>query len=58
MGSQGKTLEQVDYLFVQKGLAGLRKTFDVTEEDMLRAGVHHHAEKKGGEEAEEVEQVA
>ena len=30
----GKSLEQVDYLFVRKGFAGLRKNFDVTEEDM------------------------
>lgn len=30
----GKTLEQVDYLFVREGFAGLRKTFEVTEEDM------------------------
>lgn len=33
----GKTIEQVDYLFVQKGLAGLRRNFDVTEGDMLDA---------------------
>ena len=31
----GKTLEQVDYLFIQKGFAGLRKSFDVTPEDVL-----------------------
>ena len=30
----GKTLEQVDYLFIDKGLAGLRKDFDVTPEDV------------------------
>ena len=30
----GKTLEQVDFLFVRQGFAGLRKDFDVTEEDM------------------------
>ncbi|KAF2015036.1 MFS transporter [Aaosphaeria arxii CBS 175.79] len=28
----GKTLEQVDYLFVNKGFAGLRKNFDVGDE--------------------------
>jgi len=33
----GKTLEQVDYLFVRKGFAGLRTNFDVTEEDMENA---------------------
>ena len=27
-------MEQVDYLFVDKGLAGLRKNFDVTLEDI------------------------
>ena len=27
-------MEQVDYLFVDKGLAGLRKDFDVTLEDI------------------------
>lgn len=30
----GKTLEQVDYLFIERGFAGLRKNFDVTPEDM------------------------
>ncbi|SMR43838.1 unnamed protein product [Zymoseptoria tritici ST99CH_3D1] len=30
----GKTLEQVDYLFVRKGFAGLRSNFDITTEDM------------------------
>lgn len=30
----GKTLEHVDYLFVRGGFAGMRKDFDVTEEDM------------------------
>lgn len=49
---QGKTLEQVDYLFVQKGLAGLRKNFDVTEDDMLEAFEHR---EKVGERVEEVE---
>lgn len=29
-----KTLEQVDFLFVRKGFAGLQKNFDVTEEDI------------------------
>jgi len=33
----GKSLEQIDYLFVRKGFAGLRKTFEVTEEDMENA---------------------
>lgn len=32
-----KTLEQVDFLFVRQGFAGLRKNFDVTEEDMEEA---------------------
>ncbi|KAK5107240.1 hypothetical protein LTR62_001594 [Meristemomyces frigidus] len=30
----GKSLEQVDYLFVRKGFPGLRKDFDVTDEDI------------------------
>lgn len=30
----GKTLEHVDYLFVRGGFAGLRKDFEVTQEDM------------------------
>ncbi|KAK3057097.1 hypothetical protein LTR09_002135 [Extremus antarcticus] len=30
----GKTLEQVDYLFIDTRFAGLRKDFDVTPEDM------------------------
>ena len=30
----GKTLEQVDYLFVRPGFAGLRKDFNVTADDM------------------------
>lgn len=30
----GKTLEQVDYLFIERGFAGLRKNFDVTPVDM------------------------
>ncbi|KAF7192842.1 Sugar transporter STL1 [Pseudocercospora fuligena] len=30
----GKTLEQVDYLFVRSGFAGLRKDFNVTADDM------------------------
>lgn len=30
----GKSLEQVDYLFVRQGFAGLRKDFDVTDEDV------------------------
>ncbi|KAK4919572.1 hypothetical protein LTR49_012792 [Elasticomyces elasticus] len=30
----GKTLEQVDYLFVRPGFAGLRSNFDITEEDV------------------------
>lgn len=30
----GKTLEQVDYLFIDRGLAGLRKNFDITPEDV------------------------
>jgi hypothetical protein len=34
----GKTLEQVDYLFIEKGLAGLRKNYDVTPEDMEAYG--------------------
>lgn len=48
----GKTLEQVDYLFVQKGLAGLRRNFDVTEADMMEALDH---KGKAGEKAEEIE---
>ncbi|KAK5682507.1 hypothetical protein LTS10_005635 [Elasticomyces elasticus] len=31
---RGKTLEQVDYLFVRPGFAGLRSNFDITEEDV------------------------
>lgn len=34
----GKTLEQVDYLFIERGFAGLRKNFDVTPEDMEAHG--------------------
>lgn len=30
----GKTLEQVDYLFIHNGFAGLRKNFDVSPEDV------------------------
>ncbi|KAK4959132.1 hypothetical protein LTR10_003931 [Elasticomyces elasticus] len=30
----GKTLEQVDYLFVRPGFAGLRSNFDITAEDI------------------------
>lgn len=30
----GKTLEQVDYLFIDTRFAGLRKNFNVTPEDM------------------------
>ena len=51
----GKTLEQVDYLFVRKGLPGLRKDFDVTEEDMEDAfeskknvDVEHHDQPVSG----------
>ena len=43
----GKTLEQVDYLFIEKGFAGLRKNFDVTPEDME---AHHEGDEKLGEE--------
>ena len=32
----GKTLEQVDFLFVDKGFAGLRKNFNVDAEMMSR----------------------
>ena len=32
-------LEQVDYLFIQKGLAGLRKDFDVAPEDLEQYAV-------------------
>lgn len=32
--TSGKTLEQVDYLFVEKGFAGLRKNFDVQLQDL------------------------
>jgi hypothetical protein len=51
----GKTLEQVDYLFIDKGFAGLRKNFDVTSEDM--EGHHQgdselHAEKSEAIETE------
>jgi hypothetical protein len=50
----GKTLEQVDYLFIQKGLAGLRKTFDVTHEDMLEyAGSVKHIDDDGKEDVDE-----
>jgi hypothetical protein len=28
----GKTLEQVDFLFVEKGFAGLRQNFDVGDD--------------------------
>ncbi|KAK4569393.1 hypothetical protein LTR86_003156 [Recurvomyces mirabilis] len=51
----GKTLEQVDYLFVRKGLPGLRKDFDVTEEDMedafeskKKVDVEHHEQPVSG----------
>ena len=47
----GKTLEQVDYLFVRKGFAGLRKDFDVTQEDMEDA---FDVKDKLGEERNEV----
>lgn len=30
----GKTLEQVDYLFVDRGFAGLRRNFDVPDESL------------------------
>ncbi|KAK4915782.1 hypothetical protein LTR49_016151 [Elasticomyces elasticus] len=36
----GKTLEQVDYLFVRPGFAGLRSNFDITEEDVEDAFEH------------------
>ena len=54
----GKTLEQVDYLFIERGLAGLRKNFDVTPEDMeayggkkerLEDSKHETAERESGE---------
>ncbi|KAK3707109.1 hypothetical protein LTR37_012278 [Vermiconidia calcicola] len=48
----GKTLEQVDYLFIDKGFAGLRKNFDVTPEDMEGyAGIE---KKFGGEKKEDI----
>lgn len=50
---QGKTLEQVDYLFVQKGFAGLRRNFDVTEDDVLQA--FENGPSKGVEKAQEIE---
>lgn len=46
----GKTLEQVDYLFIDKGFAGLRKNFDITPEDMEG---YNHGEGKLEEERRE-----
>ncbi|KAF2105821.1 MFS transporter [Lophiotrema nucula] len=46
----GKTLEQVDYLFVNKGFAGLRRNFDVNEEIM-----QSWKEKEGVETREEID---
>ena len=54
----GKKLEQVDYLFIEKGFAGLRKNFDVFPEDMeapheadekLREEKKEHSERESGE---------
>ena len=45
----GKTLEQVDYLFIDKGFAGLRKNFDVNPSDAEAHRVHskdRHDEKQ------------
>jgi hypothetical protein len=47
----GKTLEQVDYLFIEKGFAGLRKNFDVAPEDME---AHHEGDEKLREEKREL----
>ena len=46
----GKTLEQVDYLFIDKGFAGLRKNFDVTLDDME---AHQEGDDKLPKEKEE-----
>ena len=49
----GKTLEQVDYLFIDRGLAGLRKNFDVTPEDMeVHGGKKDRLEDEKNEAAE------
>lgn len=49
----GKTLEQVDYLFIDKGFAGLRKDFDVAPEDV--EGSHQGDEKSYAEKREGIE---
>lgn len=38
----GKTLEQIDYLFIDRELAGLRKNFDINETDAEQGVQHTH----------------
>ena len=47
----GKTLEQVDYFFVEKGFAGLRKNFNVGAEALDK-----WKEKVGAETQEDAEE--